>query len=130
MIMKFFVEYNAQYMAMYKSVKACLNLINRKGWKNDEDNMLRIVDENGDEYDTITGAFIEEEYYDVRELTVKEMDVLIDLINDNPDMTINPSETKMGVVVLRFPKTNGFFMCLKSDYEKAVDYINDPSIEL
>lgn len=127
--MKYFVEYNAQYMAMYKSVKACLNLINRKGWKNDEDNMLRIVDENGDEYDTITGAFIEEEYYDVKELTVKEMDVLIDLINDYPDMTINPSETKMGVVVLRFPKTNGFFMCLESDYEKAVDYINDPSIE-
>lgn len=127
--MKYFVEYNAQYMAMYKSVKACLNLINRKGWKNDEDNMLRIVDENGDEYDTITGSFIEEEYFDVEELTVKEMDTLIDLINDNPDMTINPSETKIGVVVLRFPKTNGFFMCLKSDYEKAVDYINDPSIE-
>lgn len=127
--MKYFVEYNAQYMAMYKSVKACLNLINRKGWKNDEDNMLRIVDENGDEYDTITGSFIEEEYFNVEELSVKEMDTLIDLINDNPDMTINPSETKIGVVILRFPKTNGFFMCLKSDYEKAVDYINDPSIE-
>ena len=128
--MKYFVEYNAQYMAMYKSVKACLNLINRKGWKNDENNMLRIVDENGDEYDTVTGSFIEAEYFDVEELSVKEMDTLIDLINDNPDMTINPSETKMGVVVLRFPKTNGFFMCLKSDYEKAMDYINDPSIEL
>lgn len=127
--MKYFVEYNAQYMAMYKSVKACLNLINRKGWKNNEDNMLRIVDENGDEYDTITGSFIEEEYFNVEELSVKEMDTLIDLINDNPDMTINPSETKIGVVVLRFPKTNCFFMCLKSDYDKAVDYINDPSIE-
>lgn len=63
--MKYFVMYNAQCMAMYKSVKACLNLINRKGWKNDEYNMLSIIDENGDEYDTNTGAFIEEEYFEV-----------------------------------------------------------------
>ena len=128
--MKYFVKYNGQYMAMYKSVKTCLNLVNRKGWKNDEDNMLNIIDENGDEYDTVTGVFIEPEYFEVEELSVKEFDILVDLINDNPDMTINPSETKKGVVVLRFPKNNGFFMCLKSDYEKAIDYINDPSIEI
>ena len=128
--MKYFVKYNGQYMAMYKSVKACLNLVNRKGWKNDEDNMLNIIDENGDEYDTVTGVFIEPEYFEVEELSVKEFDILVDLINDNPDMTINPSETKKGVVVLRFPKNNGFFMCLESDYEKAIDYINDPSIEI
>ena len=54
----FFVEYNAKFVAMYKSVKACLNFISRKGWVNDFDNMLRIFDKQGNEYNPITGEQI------------------------------------------------------------------------
>lgn len=57
--MKYFVSYNAKFMAEYKSVKACLNFINRKGYKNDENNLLYIVDEEGNEYDVVTGKYIE-----------------------------------------------------------------------
>lgn len=126
--MKYFVSYNAKYMAEYKSVKACLDFINRKGYKNDEDNLLYIVDEEGEEYDTITGEPIQEEV-EVKELTFKEFDTLVDLITDNPDMEINPNETKDGVIVLRFPKSNGCFRCLISDFSKACDYINGVDIE-
>lgn len=58
--MKYFVSYNAKYMAEYKSVKACLDFINCKGYKNDEDNLLYIVDEEGEEYDVVTGKLIED----------------------------------------------------------------------
>lgn len=54
----FFVEYNAKFVAMYKSVRACLNFILRKGWVNNFDNMLRIFDKNGNEYHPITGKQI------------------------------------------------------------------------
>ena len=52
---RFFVEYNCKFIASYKSVKACLNYINRKGLQDDFDNALRIVDNNGDMYNTISG---------------------------------------------------------------------------
>ena len=52
---RFWVEYNGKYVADYKSVKACLNLIRRKGLKDDFDNTLRIVDNNGDMYNVING---------------------------------------------------------------------------
>lgn len=52
---KYFVEYNAQFIAMYKSIRSCLNFISRKGLKDDEDNMLRIYDECGNTYNPITG---------------------------------------------------------------------------
>jgi len=51
----YFVEYNCKFVAMYKSVKACLNFISRKGYTNDLDNMVRIFDKSGNEYDTISG---------------------------------------------------------------------------
>ena len=52
---RFFVEYNCEFIASYKSVRACLNFISRKGLKDDYYNMLRIFDNNGDMYHTITG---------------------------------------------------------------------------
>ena len=52
---RFFVEYNCKFIAMYKSVHACLNFIDRKGLKDDYDNTLRIVDNNGDMYNKISG---------------------------------------------------------------------------
>ena len=51
----YFVEYNCKFVAMYKSVKACLNFISRKGYTNDIDNTVRIFDKSGNEYDTISG---------------------------------------------------------------------------
>lgn len=45
--MKYFVEYNAKYIAEYKTLKGCINFIQRKNLKDDEDNTLNIVDENG-----------------------------------------------------------------------------------
>lgn len=44
--MKYFVEYNAKYIAEYKTLKGCINFIQRKNLKDDEDNTLNIVDEN------------------------------------------------------------------------------------
>lgn len=55
---KFFVEYNAKFVAMYVSVKACLNFISRKGYVNDLDNMVRIFDNEGNEYNTRNGNLI------------------------------------------------------------------------
>ena len=54
-IMKYFVEYNCKFIAMYKSVKSCISFINKKGLKDDDDNMLRIYDEEGNTYCPITG---------------------------------------------------------------------------
>lgn len=51
----FFVEYNAKFIAMYKSIRACLAFIQRKQLRDDENNMLRIYDNDGCPYDTITG---------------------------------------------------------------------------
>lgn len=47
--MTFFVEYNAKYIASYKSLKAAQNFIARKGLKDDEWNLLRIWDSEGNE---------------------------------------------------------------------------------
>lgn len=52
---RFWVEYNGKYVADYKSVRACLNFIDRKGLQEDLNNTLRIVDNNGDMYNTISG---------------------------------------------------------------------------
>lgn len=48
--MKYFVEYNAKYIAGYKTLKAAQNFIARKGLKNDDDNVLTIWDNKGNEY--------------------------------------------------------------------------------
>lgn len=60
-ILKFyFVEYNAVYIAKYKTIKSCLNFINRKKLKNDCNNVLRIWDNAGRLYDTTNGKVIED----------------------------------------------------------------------
>ena len=56
--MYYFVDYNAKFVAMYKSVRACLNYIERKGLRNDSDNVLMIFDKNGNEYNTVNGTEI------------------------------------------------------------------------
>lgn len=52
---RFWVEYNCKFIASYKSVKACLNFINRKGLQDNFFNALTIVDNNGNMYNTISG---------------------------------------------------------------------------
>lgn len=54
----FFVEYNAKSVAMYKSVKACLKFISRRGYVNDIDNTVRIFDKDGNMYHPITGKHL------------------------------------------------------------------------
>lgn len=52
---RFWVEYNGKYVGIYKTLKGALNLISRKGFQDDIDNTLRIVDNNGDMYNVISG---------------------------------------------------------------------------
>lgn len=54
----FYVEYNACYIAMYKSIRACLNFIKRRGLRDNEDNLLRIWDNTGVIYDPVNGRDI------------------------------------------------------------------------
>lgn len=56
--MYYFVWYNGAFIAQYKSVRACLNFIDRKGLKNDDRNQLDVVDQNGDLYNVISGVKI------------------------------------------------------------------------
>lgn len=49
---KFYVEYNCRLMAIYKTLRAALNFVQRKGYRNDELNMVRIFDNLGEHYDT------------------------------------------------------------------------------
>ena len=53
--MWYFVEYNAEFIAQYKSIRACLNFIERKGLQNDADNRLRIWDKEGNQYNWVNG---------------------------------------------------------------------------
>ena len=55
---RFYVEYNCKFIAMYKSVRACLNFINRKNLYSDDLNLCRIFDNEGNEYDIYTGQNI------------------------------------------------------------------------
>lgn len=55
----YFVQYNGKVMGTYKSVRACLNLVNRKGWSHDTFNALYIVDNLGTTYSTINGQPLE-----------------------------------------------------------------------
>lgn len=48
--MKYFVEYNAKYIAEFKTLKGANNYIERKGLKNDDDNLLLIIDDEGGMY--------------------------------------------------------------------------------
>lgn len=56
--MKFFIEYNGKFIAERKSIKACISLIFKKGLKNDENNMLYIVDNLGNYYND-RGEYLE-----------------------------------------------------------------------
>ena len=54
----FWVGYNGKYIAKYKSVRACLNFIDRKNLHNDSFNLLCIVDNLGNEYSLKNGELI------------------------------------------------------------------------
>lgn len=54
--MFYFVDYNGEYIASYKTLHGCLNFIGRRGYQDDADNTLRIVDQYGNLYNPITGS--------------------------------------------------------------------------
>lgn len=53
--MTFYVSYNGKFIAMRKSLSAAMNVIARKGLKNDRNKLLYIIDADGDTYDPATG---------------------------------------------------------------------------
>ena len=57
--MNYYICYNGKFIAMRKSIGAALNLIKRKGFKDDRHNQLYLIDGNGDTYNPSTGAVIE-----------------------------------------------------------------------
>lgn len=48
--MFYFVYYNGAYIARYRTLKACQAFIIRKGLKNDENNLLQVLDSEWLEY--------------------------------------------------------------------------------
>lgn len=55
----FYIDYNAKFVAYYKTLRGALSRIKREAaWKNDADNVLRLFDSKGDEYNPITGCKI------------------------------------------------------------------------
>ena len=53
--MKYYVEYNAKFIGIYKTLRGALGFIKRKGLFDDEDNLLCLMDSNGELYDPMTG---------------------------------------------------------------------------
>ena len=51
----FWVYYNGEYIAEYKTLKGCLDFISRKKLEDDLDNDLGIVDSDGNDYHPYTG---------------------------------------------------------------------------
>lgn len=54
----YYVSYNAKFIARYKTLGAALRFIERKGLKNDYNNLLYIIDSDGETYDAQTGEII------------------------------------------------------------------------
>jgi hypothetical protein len=48
--MTFFICYNAKYIASRQSLKSAVDFINARGIQDDEDNLLYIVDKQGNYY--------------------------------------------------------------------------------
>lgn len=53
--MKYYVEYNAKFIAVYMSLKRALNYIKRKWLRDDENNMLCVLDSKGNMYNPYNG---------------------------------------------------------------------------
>lgn len=49
--MTYYVYYNGKYIASYKNLTSAQNFIKRKGLRNDEDNLLQILDNEWNEYE-------------------------------------------------------------------------------
>lgn len=58
---RYFVEYNAKFIATYKSIRACIRFIERNGLKGNYSNSLCIYDNDGNEYEPINGNLITEQ---------------------------------------------------------------------
>lgn len=51
----YYVDYNGKYIAEYKTLRGALNFIQRKDLRNDADNSLYLVDNNGNMYNPNNG---------------------------------------------------------------------------
>lgn len=51
----FYVDYNGKFIAMYKTLNGALRYIQRRGLKDDLDNSLYLVDNEGDMYNPLNG---------------------------------------------------------------------------
>jgi hypothetical protein len=54
-MVKYFVCYNSKLIASRKTISSCKSYISQKGLKDDEDNSLCIVDNQGFIYDPVSG---------------------------------------------------------------------------
>lgn len=54
--MRYFVEHNGKFVADYKTLKGCINYIDRKQYVDSWFESTRIFDQQGNEYNIITGA--------------------------------------------------------------------------
>ncbi len=64
--MKYFlVDFNGKYRAKYKTIKACVNYIQRNGLKNDDSHYLAIVSSDYDVYDPMTGKRVRQAYIEL-----------------------------------------------------------------
>lgn len=54
--MWYFVEYNGRCLKAYKRLSAAVSFVHRRGLQDDADNVLRVVDSTGEEYEPLTGA--------------------------------------------------------------------------
>ena len=51
----YFVDYNGKIMGIYRTLNGALRMIRNKDFKDDTDNTLRLVDNNGDMYNPYNG---------------------------------------------------------------------------
>lgn len=58
--MKYYVEYNGRIMNTFNTIARALAFVARKGYLNNNNDLLRVYDSDGDEYDPNTGEMLEE----------------------------------------------------------------------
>lgn len=58
--MKYYVEYNGNLRGMYNSLNRALAFVVSKGYINSDNDLLRVYDSVGNEYDPNTGEMLDE----------------------------------------------------------------------
>lgn len=53
--MTYYIDYNGKFIAKRQTLKGCLSFIKSREITDDEDNTLRVFDENGAQYNPFNG---------------------------------------------------------------------------